>query len=283
MMKNDNVTAELMQSNHRRQGCAPMRAVRGSSSRRQRLRPSPHVGDTSISQTTAERAIARCGFRERRLFPTQEAAKVLGISDGQLNALGVEPSETGINRYGNEYPLYDRATVVALFDDPRVVKARQRRHGARDWDRIFTEEYGTHAAALPDAADLMDRLNQRAYTAGEETQKKVLRLKVAFVRALYDRHCVSVRRVTTLEECWRCDGAGCLDCGDSGFRLRDAKTLAFVLQVGEQRFCWHLPVSRAPWAEVEEGDWEPETVPADDCVSYSQAYALIEWVLEGLQ
>jgi hypothetical protein len=221
----------------------------------------------------AETALEERGYADTEVFTLPMAAKVWGLRLVAARRLKLEPDETYVNLYGKTSARYTRESVIRYYDDKRVVRARYRANGPRDWPSVFEEEHGTPERAIPAAAQAMDELFHYAGTAGDTTRRRVYRLLVPFTRFLYERgHCVRV--VRHRPDCKVCGGRGCVDCPGECF--------GFVFHVGHT-YRWRLPTSECEWVqEFEDGEWaDDREIPSG--IHFPKHYALIEWVMQGCQ
>jgi hypothetical protein len=217
----------------------------------------------------AQTALAQSNYANTRTFTLPMAAEVWGLSLPTARKLKLEPDEIKVNYYGRDSARYTRESVIRYYDDERVVRARYRSTGRRDWGRVLEEEYGAPERAMPDAARAMDELYRFARTARDRTRNRVYVLLVPFTRFLYERgHCTEAIR--HWPECRLCRGSGCQGCPD--------QCIGFVFQVG-QTYRWRLPASECPWVQkCEDGDWvDNREMPSN--VGFAKLYALIEWAM----
>ncbi len=220
----------------------------------------------------AQTALAQSNYANTKIFTLPMAAEVWGLRKVIARRLDLEPDDTYVNEYGKTCALYTRESVLDYYDDERVVRARHRSRGPRDWARLLVEEYTTPGIAVPAAARAAEELFRTAFTARGETKARIHELLLPFTALLYRRgHCVGA--VAYRPVCRRCDGSGCRRCPD--------ERVGFTFQLGRRLYRWSLRAADCVWIEPEEGEWvDAHEAPPRIC--FSKHYALIEWVLEGL-
>jgi hypothetical protein len=224
----------------------------------------------------AKKAIKQAGYENSTMFTTQMAAEVLGLSDAQLHRLGVEPDGVYLSRYSIPSPQYSHQKVLALYNDPRVVRARARRTGKRDWPSIFKRDFPSREAAVTEAAEILCRLMFRTRGASWEVRARVNRHKRDLVRFLYENgYCIAVREdIAEPGGCCLCQQISCRRC-EWKSSTRDK---AFAFEIAGQHYNWSLPRKDARFAEPDPSGWVEGKHMDEHQVSISKAYALLDWV-----